>query len=115
MKNLFTLILFFNTVSMAQTEQNQTAVVVTAPTPPPAPVAINLQSILFSGDFRYRLQSETQEPKEARKLQRLQARLQAVAEVHDNLKITLRLMTGSAANSGNQTLGDEKAPGILPP
>lgn len=95
--------------------------------PAPVPVAIPvvegaavkevkanvLAATLLSGDFRYRLQSETQEPKDQRKLQRLQVRLQAAAEVHDNLKIVLRLMTGSSANSGNQTMGDEKAPGMV--
>jgi hypothetical protein len=70
-------------------------------------------SVVLSGDFRYRLQSETQEPKETRKLQRIQVRLQAAADVQENLKVNIRLMTGTAANSGNQTLGDEKAPGMV--
>lgn len=116
MKKIFLLTLVLTGFARAQTpapEPMQTNVV-TAPAATPAPtVNINLQSISFSGDFRYRLQSETQEPKEARKLQRLQARLQAVGEVQDNLKVTLRLMTGSAANSGNQTIGDEKNPGMV--
>lgn len=78
------------------------------------PLTVSLPtSLFFSGDFRYRYQTETQEPKEARQLQRLQVRLQADTEVQNDLKFTLRLMTGSAANSGNQTLGDEKAPGMV--
>jgi len=116
MKKFFLLALVLTNFAEAQTTTPEIVPtnVVTAPAPTPTPaVSINLQSISFSGDFRYRLQSETQEPKEARKLQRLQARLQAVGEVQDNLKVTLRLMTGSAANSGNQTLGDEKNPGMV--
>lgn len=66
----------------------------------------------FFGDFRYRHQTEKQGAKDARMIQRIQARLGTTSQVHENLKLTLRLMTGSSANSGNQTLGDEKAPGM---
>lgn len=78
----------------------------------PTKKEIELPKVIFSGDFRYRLQNETLEPKEKRQSQRIQAKLQAIAEVQDDLKIGLRLMTGSSANSGNQTLGDEKSPGM---
>ncbi len=70
------------------------------------------EPLQFFGDFRYRQQSETQEPKQERRMQRIQARFGVSSQVLENLKLTLRLMTGSAANSGNQTLGDEKAPGM---
>jgi len=80
-----------------------------SPTPAPTPVP---EAMKFFGDFRYRHQSETQEPKQTRTLERIQARLGVTSQVEENLKATLRLMTGSAANSGNQTLGDEKAPGM---
>ncbi|WP_374079504.1 putative porin [Bdellovibrio bacteriovorus] len=66
----------------------------------------------FFGDFRYRQQMETQSPKQQRSIQRIQARFGVSSQVHEDLKVTLRLMTGSSANSGNQTLGDEKAPGM---
>lgn len=66
----------------------------------------------FFGDFRYRQQMEMQEPKQQRSLQRIQARFGLSSQIHEDLKVTLRLMTGSSANSGNQTLGDEKAPGM---
>lgn len=100
MKYLFILILFFVQVACFAEGEPAAAPFVSPP-------------LLFSGDFRYRLQNETQEPKQSRTLQRLQVRLQTVAEVHENLKVTLRLMTGTAANSGNQTMGDEKAPGMV--
>lgn len=70
------------------------------------------EPIKFFGDFRYRQQTEKQGIKDQRNLQRIQARLGVISHVHDDLKVTLRLMTGSSANSGNQTLGDEKAPGM---
>ena len=112
MKIIFlTLILGYQV--FAQTE-NQTAPVPTTKTEEAQTLSWpRPSSLVFSGDFRYRYQSETQEPKETRKLQRLQVRLQADADVQKDLKFTLRLMTGSAANSGNQTLGDEKAPGMV--
>jgi hypothetical protein len=113
--------LFLTSACWAQTEakvDSTTPEVVPAEVVAPiavvnTPVAVVLPPILFSGDFRYRLQSETQEPKQQRKMQRLQLKLQAPAVVHENLKVIIRLMTGTSANSGNQTLGDEKAPGML--
>jgi hypothetical protein len=113
--------LFLTSACWAQTEakvDSTTPEVVPAEVVAPiavvnTPVAVVLPPILFSGDFRYRLQSETQEPKQQRKMQRLQLKLQATAVVHENLKVIIRLMTGTSANSGNQTLGDEKAPGML--
>ncbi|MGZ3769797.1 MAG: putative porin [Bdellovibrio sp.] len=70
------------------------------------------EPFLVFGDFRYRHQNEKQGPKDQRTIQRIQARLGVTSQLHDNLKVTFRLMTGSSANSGNQTLGDEKAPGM---
>lgn len=66
----------------------------------------------FFGDFRYRHQSEKQGPKDQRTVQRIQARFGITNQLHEDLKVTLRMMTGSSANSGNQTLGDDKAPGM---
>lgn len=66
----------------------------------------------FFGDFRYRHQSEKQGPKDQRTIQRIQARFGITNQLHEDLKVTLRMMTGSSANSGNQTLGDDKAPGM---
>lgn len=73
------------------------------------PLAETLQ---FSGDFRYRHQIETQSPKQQRNLQRIQARFGVSSQLHEDLTLKLRLMTGSSANSGNQTLGDDKTPGM---
>lgn len=86
----------------------------TAPIAPPPPAAKEKkdEGMQFFGDFRYRQQFEKQAPKSERSIQRLQARLGVSSQVHEDLKLTLRLMTGSSANSGNQTLGDEKAPGM---
>ncbi len=114
MKSYFCLILLLTSLSWAQTEQVQSTDVTSAITAAPVQKAAPpVPTVLLNGDFRYRLQSEKQGLKEARKIQRIQAKLQATAEVQDDLKVTLRLMTGSAANSGNQTLGDEKAPGSV--
>lgn len=66
--------------------------------------------IQFSGDFRYRHQAETKATSDERRIQRLQAKLGLLANIHDNLKFTLRMMTGKDAVSGNQTLGDPKNP-----
>ncbi|MGE3757935.1 MAG: putative porin [Pseudobdellovibrionaceae bacterium] len=67
---------------------------------------------VFFGEFRYRQQEETQQPKETRRMQRFQARFGFNTQVEENLQFTFRLMTGSSASSGNQTAGDEKAPGM---
>lgn len=65
----------------------------------------------FFGDFRYRHQGETDASAKERRIHRLQARLGLTATLQENLKLTFRLMTGTDAVSGNQTLGDPKAPG----
>lgn len=60
----------------------------------------------FFGGFRLRHQSEKVSTQDERKLVRMQAQLGVNVLVQDDLTATLRLMTGSGANSGNQTLGD---------
>jgi hypothetical protein len=95
--------------TFAQTTAGQESIVVTNPVPASTPVP---ETMKFFGDFRYRHQSETQAPKEGRSLDRIQAHFGSTSQIEENLKVTLRLMTGGSANSGNQTLGDEKAPGM---
>lgn len=125
MKTYFILSLLLSQVAMAQTAVEKftetSPTVKTEPTSAPAPVENVLlkksevkedKPFQFSGDFRYRHQSEKQGAKDQRMIQRLQARLGVTSQVHEDLKVSLRLMTGSSANSGNQTLGDEKAPGM---
>jgi len=104
-------------VAVAQTATME--VPMPSPTPtlilPPAPAAEPMkgtESLKVFGDLRYRHQSETQDPKQSRDMERLQAHFGVNAQIEENLKATLRLMTGSGATSGNQTLGDEKAPGM---
>ncbi|MGZ3742644.1 MAG: putative porin [Pseudobdellovibrionaceae bacterium] len=112
------LILFSLTMSgsvLAQTTATPTETPASIPAPTPEPLVAALpaqETMKFFGDFRYRHQSETQEPKQARPLERIQARLGVTAQVEENMKVTMRLMTGSSANSGNQTLGDKDAPGM---
>lgn len=109
-KILTTSFILASSLAFAQTPALEPATNLTIPLPTPA--TTGLDSIKVFGDFRYRHQSETQEPKQERDLERFQARLGLNAQVEENLKATLRLMTGSGATSGNQTLGDEKAPGM---
>jgi hypothetical protein len=82
-------------------------------------VLFNTQSVLaedskysLSGDFRYRYQTEKVEPKSERPLQRLQAKLTINGKVQNDLNVTMQWLTDTKATSGNQTLGDEKAPGM---
>jgi putative porin len=126
-KLLTAVLLVASSTAWAQTPAPETAATLTValptPTPTPAPAsapapvagtstAAITDSIKVFGDFRYRHQSETQAPKQTREIERLQARLGVNAQIEENLKATLRLMTGTGATSGNQTLGDEKAPGM---
>lgn len=102
------------TVMAPVTETLQSAPTVVAPVPVKEVKKESEKSDAFQffGDFRYRQQMEKQDPKEERSIQRIQARFGVSSQVHEDLKVTLRLMTGSSANSGNQTLGDEKSPGM---
>jgi hypothetical protein len=115
-KIFFLMTLFLSVLVKAQTpvatETVQTIVApVPTPTPTPAPLPTP-ESLKVFGDFRYRHQSETQDPKQMRTMERFQARLGVNAQVEEDLKATIRLMTGSSATSGNQTMGDEKAAGM---
>lgn len=123
---LFSLILVAAVFAKAQTPAatpSETKAASEMPAPAPA-VATSVAEVApkketpkeepfqFFGDFRYRQQMETQAPKQQRSIQRIQARFGLTSQLHEDLKVTLRLMTGSSANSGNQTLGDEKSPGM---
>lgn len=113
---LFSILLglgFISVVAHAQTATMEVPMPTPSPTPAPAVESVKaIESIKVFGDLRYRHQSETQSPKQARDMERLQARVGVNAQIEENLKATLRLMTGTGATSGNQTLGDEKAPGM---
>lgn len=100
----------------AQTFAPETSTSLSIPLPTtsstPAPVLPGIESIRVFGDFRYRHQSETQDSKQIRNMERFQTHVGVNAKIEEDLMATLRLMTGSGATSGNQTMGDEKAPGM---
>lgn len=77
---------------------------------PPEP-AKDSKKISFFGDFRLRVQNETQEPNQARGRQRMQLRAGFKADLTEELQVIGRLMTGTSATSGNVTLGDDGSPG----
>jgi len=62
--------------------------------------------VKISGDMRLRYQKEALGEVTPRPVARLQARLGFAAELSEQLKLQMRLMTGNDAGSGNQTLGD---------
>ncbi len=113
MKYLLGLILSFTLTSQAQevkqetpnTPENLLAAKVNAPT------AEFEKKIELNGDLRYRMQSITAGPKEERRVHRLMFRVGQTIQPIQDLKITYRLLTGTAANSGNVTVGDSKSPG----
>ncbi|AZZ36817.1 hypothetical protein CIK05_08450 [Bdellovibrio sp. qaytius] len=63
----------------------------------------------FSGDFRYRHQALKDNQKEERRIHRLMLRIGQTFQIQSDLKFTYRLMTGTAANSGNTTIGDKSS------
>ncbi len=65
--------------------------------------------VSFFGDLRLRQQHEKVSGFDERRIQRLQVKLGAKIDFSENLQATVRLMTGSGANSGNVTLGDNKS------
>lgn len=69
----------------------------------------NLPKFTFLGDLRVRFQGEKSGSQDERKQMRLQAHFGTSVLIHEELTVTLRLKTGSSANSGNQTAGDDKS------
>lgn len=63
----------------------------------------------FLGDLRIRVQGEKSGSQDERKQMRLQAHFGTNVTIQEDLTATLRLKTGSSANSGNQTAGDDKS------
>ena len=63
----------------------------------------------FLGDYRFRYQSEAQEPAQQRPIGRFQLRLGVEYEIEPAITLVTRFMTGTAAESGNQTIGDSKS------
>ncbi len=66
----------------------------------------------WAGDLRYRLAKTKEDIDEERTFQQLRARLGIKADVNPDVKMNLRLATGTSATSTNQTLGDAKDPGM---
>lgn len=102
-------------VSFSQ-EKNQTSAVVSmdltvVAVPEPEKKKEFVKSVDFTGDFRYRQQSIKQGLNQSRPVNRIMFRAGHVIGLQDDLKMTYRLMTGTANNSGNNTLGDSKTPG----
>ena len=62
----------------------------------------------FFGDYRFRYMSDALEPSQQRPMTRLQLKFGFQAMVHEDLLFQGRLMTGTSAESGNQTLGGQK-------
>lgn len=112
MKHFFVLTCVLACAFAAHAQTSETSLPAPTPTPASAPAPVKEETLQFSGDFRYRHQVETQGSKEQRTIERIQARFGVASQLQDNFLVKLRLMTGSAANSGNQTLGDSSAPGM---
>lgn len=83
------------------------------PAPPSAPVSLAPHlSFQLLADLRYRHIAITDGNYPERRQHQLLARLGARLNLQENLAISIRMMTGTKPNSGNQTLGDEAKPGM---
>ena len=72
---------------------------------PPVAAASWTDSLRFAGDFRYRHESIDDAAEAYHARHRIRARINATAEVADNMKVGFGLSTGGITNdSGNQTL-----------
>ncbi len=85
-------------------------VVQTVVNPPVEKKADFLKSAELFGDLRYRQQNLKIGENQDRPVQRLMFRVGHAVQVQDDLKLTYRFMTGTSNVSGNNTLGDAKAP-----
>lgn len=65
------------------------------------------ENITLKGDMRYRYEYIGVDGDTAKSDQRIRARIGAYADVNDFTKAGIRLRTGSHANSGNQTIGQD--------
>ncbi len=65
--------------------------------------------VSFFGDLRLRQQHEKVAGFDERRIHRLRVKLGAKIDFSESLQATVRLMTGSGANSGNVTMGDNKS------
>lgn len=70
------------------------------------------QTPSWSGDLRLRGQNEQDGPDAQRTSQKLRLRVDFKVDVDPHLKTEIRLATGQANNSTNQTLGDSSDPGM---
>lgn len=84
-----------------------------APSVAAAPEKVSTEKKLkWSGDLRYRATKSHEAIDQNRYTQQLRARLGVTAEVNKDVDAVVRLMTGTKAVSGNQTLGDSSDPGM---
>ncbi|MBC7419988.1 MAG: hypothetical protein H7328_04605 [Bdellovibrio sp.] len=118
MNYLLGLVFSFTLVAQAQEVKPETAPIAVASAPEILPVTLAKpptpefeKKIDLNGDLRYRMQAITAGTKEERRVHRLMFRVGQTIQPIQDLKITYRLLTGTAANSGSVTLGDSKAPG----
>ncbi|WP_372794293.1 putative porin [Pontiella sp.] len=63
--------------------------------------------ITVKGDLRYRLEYVEKDDATSKNRQRIRARLGAYADVNDFTSAGIRIRTGQAANSGNQSIGSD--------
>lgn len=66
----------------------------------------------FNGMFRYRYQTVKKENQDTRPLQRIYVNLGTQVAIEENLNFNFRLLSYTSANGGNQTLGEDSAPGF---
>ncbi len=70
------------------------------------------QKLFWTGELKYRHQVEAPQIGDERSMERMGAKLGLKSILEPNLTLYFQLMTGTKANSGNQTLGDDKDPGF---
>lgn len=75
-------------------------------------MTVTLAQPEWYGDLRYRAAQVRESIDDVRNLEQLRVRLGFRADVNDDVKMNLRLATGSAAVSTNYVVGDPKDPGM---
>lgn len=66
----------------------------------------------INGMFRFRYQAAKKENQDTRPLQRIYVNLGTQVAIEENLNFNFRLLSYTSANGGNQTLGEDSAPGF---
>lgn len=96
----------------AKTPVERPAPVVASPQPSVPVISIPPGVFQPLVDLRYRHLAVTDGNYPERRQHQLLARFGAKVNLQDNLAVSIRMMTGTKPNSGNQTLGDESKPGM---